>query len=513
MYKSQCLVILNFGGQYCQLIARRAREAQVYCEVLPHHAPLEAIRALDPIGIILSGSPASVLDANAPQADPALLHLGVPILGICYGMQWLAHRLGGRVEAAPRREYGRVAVSMDAREGLLKGLNPACECWMSHTYQVTKAPEGFSVAAHTDHCPVAAFENEARGLYGVQFHPEVTHTQQGRQVLENFLVAICKARQDWTMEAFVRHTVETIRSQVGSGRVLLGLSGGVDSAVAAALLSRAVGEQLTCVYVDHGLMRKNESDQVRDVFAGHFPMNLVQVDAGPLFFSRLAGVTDPEKKRKIIGAAFVEVFAEEAKKLGSVDFLAQGTIYPDVIESGAATGAAVIKSHHNVGGLPENIGFKGLVEPLRMLFKDEVRAVGETLGLPEEMVWRQPFPGPGIAVRILGEVTPEKAELVRESDAILREEIAAAGLARSIQQYFTVLTGIRSVGVMGDERTYDNTVAIRAITTDDFMTVDWARIPHAVLARISERIVNEVRHVNRVVFDITTKPPASVEWE
>lgn len=513
MTDNQRVVILNFGGQYCQLIARRVREAHVFCEVLPYNTTLEKIKDINPVAIILSGSPSSVLDKDAPQADPAILELSIPILGICYGMQWIAHALDGKVEAAPRREYGRVLVNLRNDTPLLDGMPATTTCWMSHTYQVTGTPDGFSIAASSEHCPIAAMVNEARKLYCVQFHPEVTHTEQGTRVLNNFLYNICGASGGWTMEAYARQTIDDIRAKVGGGRVLLGLSGGVDSAAAAALISRAVGKNLTCVYVDHGLMRKNESAQVRDVFTTKFDLNLIMVDASARFFSALKGVTEPEQKRKIIGGAFVEVFREEAAKLGALDFLAQGTIYSDVIESGAATGAASIKSHHNVGGLPKDLGFTGLIEPLRMLFKDEVRALGLSLGLPDELVYRQPFPGPGLGIRILGEITPEKAELVRESDAILREEIASAGLARSIQQYFTVLTGVRSVGVMGDERTYENCVAIRAVTSDDLMTADWARIPHDVLARISERIVNEVRHVNRVVFDITSKPPASFEWE
>ncbi|MDR1569171.1 MAG: glutamine-hydrolyzing GMP synthase [Oscillospiraceae bacterium] len=515
MSESQRVLVLNFGGQYCQLIARRVREANVFCEVLPHNASMDAIRKLNPAGIILSGSPASVLGADAPKADPAILDIGVPILGICYGMQWIAHELGGAVEAASRREYGRVAVDMNISENsrLLADMPHSASCWMSHTYQVARAPEGFAVAARSEHCPIAAMENPPRNLYCVQFHPEVTHTEQGASILRNFLYKICGARGDWTMEAFALRTIDSIRERVGSGRVLLGLSGGVDSAVTAALISRAIGKRLACVYVDHGFMRKNESEQVIKTFTEHFEVELICVNAADIFFDRLKGVVDPEAKRKIVGAAFVDVFADAAKKLGDIDFLAQGTIYPDVIESGAAVGAAVIKSHHNVGGLPESIGFRGLLEPIRMLFKDEVRAAGAALGLAEDMVWRQPFPGPGLCIRVLGEVTRENVSIVRESDAILREEIARAGLARSINQYFTVLTGIRSVGVMGDERTYENAVAIRAVTTDDFMTGDWARIPYDTLARISERIVNEVQGVNRVVYDVTTKPPASIEWE
>ena len=513
MQEVQRIVILDFGAQYTQLIARRIREANVFCEVVPYDTSLSEIQARRPAGIILSGGPSSVLDADAPTVDPALYDLGVPVLGICYGMQLTAHLLGGRVERAVQREYGRVRVEMDANSRLLSGMSPASQCWMSHTYHVTQAPAGFKSIAHSDNCAFCAMENAERGIYCVQFHPEVTHSEEGQRVLRNFALNICGCRGDWTMAAFVQDAIKSIRERVGDGRVLLGLSGGVDSSVAAALIQRAIGERLTCVYVDHGFMRKGETEQVVDVFTRLFPVNLVAVDARARFLRQVEGVTDPEQKRKRIGAEFVAVFADEAAKIGAVDFLAQGTIYPDVIESGSVKGSAVIKSHHNVGGLPKDLQFKALLEPLRMLFKDEVRKVGEELGLPSDMVWRQPFPGPGLAIRIVGDITQEKLDIVRESDAILREEVAAAGLDRSVNQYFTVLTGIRSVGVMGDERTYDYTLAIRAVTTDDFMTVDWARLPHELLARVSARIVNEVAHVNRVVFDITTKPPASVEWE
>ncbi|MDR1599893.1 MAG: glutamine-hydrolyzing GMP synthase [Oscillospiraceae bacterium] len=517
MPDNQRVVILNFGGQYCQLIARRVREAGVYCEALPHDTPIEKIRAANPIGLILSGSPASTLGPDAPYADPALLGMGAPVLGICYGMQWMAHHLGGAIESGTAREYGRVTVRFTKNtSGLTQSMPDGASCWMSHADLVTREPEGFAVLASSDNCPVAAMADPSRKLYGVQFHPEVTHTERGRDLINGFLYNICGASGDWSMESFIKQKITELRERIGGGRVLLGLSGGVDSAVTAAILSTAIGGQLTCVYVDHGLMRKDETEQVREVFEGHFDLKLIQVDASDLFFSRLEGVTEPERKRKIIGAAFVEVFAAEAAKLGGqggIEFLAQGTTYPDVIESGQAAGAAVIKSHHNVGGLPANIGFKGLIEPIRMLFKDEVRAVGERLGLPEQLVWRQPFPGPGLAIRCLGEVTRDRIAIVRASDAILREEIAKAGLARDIQQYLTVLTGARSVGVMGDGRTYENTIAVRAVTTDDFMTSDWARIPYDALARISSRIVNEAPRVNRVVYDITTKPPASIEWE
>ena len=514
MHTNQCVVILDFGGQYTQLIARRVRENSVYSEVVPYTASLRQIEELKPAGIILSGGPASVLDADAPRCDAGIFELGVPVLGICYGMQLMSVLLGGKVTRPDQREYGRTQVTMDKREGLFSKASPTSSCWLSHTYQVSRLPDGFHATAHSENCPIAAMEHERKRLFGVQFHPEVTHTQEGSVILENFLVSICGCARDWSMEAYAQMAIRRIREQVGEhGTVLLGLSGGVDSSVTAALLYQAIGDRLTCVFVDHGFMRKGEAEQVVEVFSKTFPVHLIHVDAGERFFKDLSGIADPESKRKIIGRDFVEVFKDEAKKLGKLDHFAQGTIYPDVIESGSVKGSAVIKSHHNVGGLPAQLGFTSLVEPLRMLFKDEVRKLGVTLGLPEELVLRQPFPGPGLAIRVVGDVTPEKVHIVRESDAILRQEIASAGLSRSIHQYFTVLTGVRSVGVMGDERTYDYTVALRAVTTDDFMTADWARIPYDVIARISERIVNEVPHVNRVVLDVTTKPPASIEWE
>ena len=428
-------------------------------------------------------------------------------------MQLTAYLLGGTVEKAAQREYGRITVTMDDKTSLLSGMSDASSCWLSHTYQVKKCPAGFHPIAHSTNCPVAAMANDDRRIYGVQFHPEVTHSDEGRTVIENFL-NICGCVGDWSMETYAQTAIANIREIVGDkGTVLLGLSGGVDSSVAAALIYKAIGDRLTCVYVDHGFMRKGETEQVVNVFTHTFPVRLVASDASKIFYEDLKGVSDPETKRKIIGRDFLKVFKAESEKLGKLDYFAQGTIYPDVIESGQATGAAVIKSHHNVGGLPKELGFTQLIEPLRMLFKDEVRALGETLGLPHDLVWRQPFPGPGLAIRVIGDLTPEKVEIVRESDAVLREEIAKAGLDADIHQYFTVLTGIRSVGVMGDERTYDYTVAIRAVTTDDFMTADWARIPYDVVRTISARIVNEVPHVNRVVLDVTTKPPASIEWE
>ena len=508
------ILILDFGGQYTQLIARRVRECHVYSEVIPWNAPLADILARRPKGIILSGGPSTVHDPQAPMIDPALFQAGIPVLGICYGMQLASHLLGGAVERANEREYGRVTLRVKDRSGLFGGMKDASGCWMSHTWQVTSCPPGFRVVAETDNCAVAAMVNEEKRIFGVQFHPEVTHTEEGGMLIRNFLFRYCGCSGDWTMTAFAETAIRQIRETVGeSGTVLLALSGGVDSSVVAALIYRAIGSRLTCVFVDHGLLRKGESDQVCHVFSHLFPVRFIRSDASSRFFADLAGVIDPEEKRHIIGRSFIEVFKQEASALGKMDYFAQGTIYPDVIESGQATNAAVIKSHHNVGGLPKELGFTELIEPLRMLFKDEVRALGEALGLPRELVWRQPFPGPGLAIRIIGDVTPEKAEIVRESDAIFREEIAAAGLDRHVNQYFTVLTGIQSVGVTGDERTYDYTVALRAVTTDDFMTADWARLPYDLIARVSARIVNEVPHASRVVLDVTTKPPASIEWE
>ncbi len=512
--RRQMVLVLDFGGQYNQLIARRIRECSVYCEVKPYTMPLEEIRAMEPIGIVFTGGPSSVYQSSSPHPDPGIFRLGVPILGICYGCQLLAHHLGGQVTEAQQeeaREYGRTKTYFDTSCKLFRGLPEEGFSWMSHGDYMAKVPEGFALTAHSDHCPNVAIADESRGFYGVQFHPEVNHTENGGAMLRNFLYEVCGAVGDWTMEDYCKTAVRELREKIGGGKVLLALSGGVDSSVAAALLAEAVGSQLTCVFVDHGLMRKNEGDEVQAAFS-KWNLRFVRVDAADRFLGKLAGVTEPERKRKIIGEEFIRVFEEEAKKIGKVDFLVQGTIYPDVIESGLGD-AATIKSHHNVGGLPDYVDFKEIVEPLRLLFKDEVRQLGRELGLPEYLVVRQPFPGPGLAIRIIGEITKEKADLLREADAIFREEIATAGLDQSINQYFAVLTNMRSVGVMGDGRTYDYALALRAVTTADFMTADWARIPYEVLDKVSSRIVNEVPNINRVLYDITSKPPATVEWE
>lgn len=506
----ELVLILDFGGQYNQLIARRVRENNVYCEVVPYDISVEEIKSKNPKGIIFTGGPASVYEEDSPKCDREILKMGIPILGICYGMQLMSHLLGGKVGRAEKREYGKTPVKLDESK-LFKGISGENICWMSHTCFVDAPPSGFKVIANTGTCPAAAMVDEDRKMYGVQFHPEVEHTEHGKEMLRNFLFDICGLKGTWTTGSFIEEAIAHIKKTVGDKKVICALSGGVDSSVAAVLVHKAIGNQLTCIFVDHGLMRKDEGDQVESVFRKQFDMNLIRINAQDRFLGKLAGVTDPEKKRKIIGEEFIRVFEEEAKKLGKIDFLVQGTIYPDVIESGTKT-AAVIKSHHNVGGLPEDMEFK-LIEPLRQLFKDEVRLVGIGLGIPEDLVWRQPFPGPGLGIRVLGEITGEKLHIVRESDAILREEIKNANLHRSIWQYFTMLPNIRSVGVMGDERTYSHTVAIRAVTSNDAMTADWARIPYEVLEKISSRIVNEVEHVNRVVYDITSKPPATIEWE
>ena len=510
----QTVIVLDFGGQYNQLIARRVRECGVYCEVKPCTTPLEELKAMAPIGFIFTGGPNSVYDEKAPRVDPALFELGVPVLGICYGCQLMAHTLGGQVTAAQEdtaREYGRTETFYDGSCKLFKGLPGRGVSWMSHGDYMAKVPQGFALTAHSAACPNVAIADEARGFYGVQFHPEVNHTEHGVDMIRNFLYEVCKARGDWTMGDYCRTAIAQVREKVGTGKVLLALSGGVDSSVCAALLAEAVGPQLTCVFVDHGLMRLNEGDEVEAAF-GKWDINFVRVDAETRFLLKLAGVDEPERKRKIIGEEFIRVFEEEARKIGKVDFLAQGTIYPDVIESGAGN-AAVIKSHHNVGGLPDYVDFKEIIEPLRLLFKDEVRQLGRELGLPEYLVSRQPFPGPGLAIRIIGDITKEKADTLRQADFIFRDEIAGAGLDKAPDQYFAVLTNTLSVGVMGDGRTYDHTLALRAVSTDDFMTADWSRIPYDVLDRVSTRIVNEVPGINRIVYDITSKPPATVEWE
>ena len=509
--KQEMVIVVDFGGQYNQLIARRVRECNVYCEVVPFNKALAAIEEKQPKGIIFTGGPNSVYGDGAPQIERRIFELGIPVLGLCYGMQLMAHTLGGKVEAADKREFGKTETQFDTSAALFKDLPAQGIVWMSHVDYVAEMPEGFTAIAHTADCPVAAMANVEKKLYAMQYHPEVNHTDNGTAMLKNFLMEVCHCDADWTMANYAKKAIEDIRAKVGDGKVLLALSGGVDSSVAAQLISKAVGSQLTCIFVDHGLMRKNEGDEVETAFANS-GMNFIRVDASERFLGKLAGVTDPERKRKIIGEEFIRVFEDEGKKIGAVDYLAQGTIYPDVIESGSGD-AAVIKSHHNVGGLPAVVDFKGLIEPLRMLFKDEVRQLGLELGLADYLVWRQPFPGPGLAIRVMGEITKEKLDILRDADAIYREEIANAGLDRSINQYFAVLTSTRTVGVMGDFRTYDYTLALRGVTTTDFMTADWARIPYDVLDKISSRIVNEVDHINRIVYDITSKPPSTIEWE
>ncbi|MCB6365520.1 glutamine-hydrolyzing GMP synthase [Intestinibacillus massiliensis] len=514
MQKHQLVLVLDFGGQYNQLIARRVREHNVYCEVKSYKTPIEEIRALAPIGIIFTGGPNSVYEADSPRCSKEIFGLGIPVLGICYGCQLMAQLLGGEVTAAQddsAREYGKTQTYYSTGCKLFKGLPQEGISWMSHSDYMARVPEGFALVGHTAMCPNVAIADEGRGFYGVQFHPEVNHTENGALMLKNFLYEICNAKGDWTMEDYKNTSIQAIREKVGDGKVLLALSGGVDSSVAAALLAEAVGNQLTCVFVDHGLMRKDEGDEVEAAFS-KWEINFVRVDAEKRFLDKLAGVSEPEAKRKIIGEEFIRVFEDEAQKIGKVDYLVQGTIYPDVIESGAGD-AAVIKSHHNVGGLPDYVDFKEIIEPLRLLFKDEVRQLGRELDLPEYLVMRQPFPGPGLAIRVIGDITKEKLDVLREADFIFRDEIAKAGLGATMNQYFAVLTNMRSVGVMGDGRTYDYTLALRGVTTTDFMTADWARIPYDVLDRISVRIVNEVGHINRIVYDITSKPPATIEWE
>lgn len=508
------IIVLDFGGQYNQLIARRVRECNVYCEVHPYTLSLEKIKEINPKGIIFTGGPNSVYGEDSPQCQPELYDMGIPILGLCYGAQLLAHQLGGKVETAPVSEYGRTEVTVDKNSVLFKNVAEKTICWMSHTDYISQVPEGFVITASTPVCPVAAMECPERGLYAMQHHPEVNHTQEGTKMLEAFVKDVCGCKGDWKMDSFVEETIKAIKEKVGDGKVLCALSGGVDSSVAAVMLSKAVGSQLTCVFVDHGLLRKDEGDEVEAVFGpkGNYNLNFIRVNAQERFYAKLAGVEEPEAKRKIIGEEFIRVFEEEAKKIGAVDFLVQGTIYPDVIESGLGK-SAVIKSHHNVGGLPDCVDFKEIIEPLRMLFKDEVRKAGLELDIPEYLVFRQPFPGPGLGIRIIGEVTAEKVKIVQEADAIYREEIAKAGIDRDINQYFAALTNMRSVGVMGDFRTYDYAVVLRAVTTSDFMTAESAELPWDVLGKVTTRIVNEVKHVNRVFYDLTGKPPATIEME
>ena len=505
------VIVIDFGGQYNQLVARRVRECNVYCEIYSYKTDLAQIKAMNPKGIILTGGPNSCYEDGAPTCTKELFELGVPVLGLCYGAQLMQHVLGGKVEKAPVREYGKTETFVDKSSALFSDVSEKTIVWMSHFDYISQIAPGFKIVAHTADCPVAAAECTEKNLYAIQFHPEVLHTQEGTKMLHNFVRGVCGCAGTWKMDAFVENTIKEIREKVGSGKVLLALSGGVDSSVVGVLLQRAIGDQLTSIFVDHGFLRKGEADQVMETLGGKFGLNIIKVDAQKRFMDKLVGLSDPETKRKIIGNEFVYVFDDEANKLEGVDFLAQGTLYTDVIESGTDT-AQTIKSHHNVGGLPEDMQFQ-LIEPLNTLFKDEVRALGTQLGMPDEIVWRQPFPGPGLAIRVLGDLTEEKLETVRESDAILREEIAAAGLERDVWQYFTVNTDVKSVGVMGDQRTYDYTLAIRAITSIDGMTADFAQLPWDLLQKISKRIVNEVDHVNRIVYDITSKPPATVEWQ
>ena len=508
---SEMIVVLDFGGQYNQLIARRIRDLGVYSELHPHTTTAEEIKKMNPKGIIFSGGPNSVYAEGAPACDEAIFDLGIPVLGICYGMQLMSHHFGGKVERASHREYGKAEITITNTNKLYENLPNQQVVWMSHSDLVVAPPEGFVTDATSLSCPVAAMSDVSRKLYGVQFHPEVRHSEYGIEFLDNFVKSVCECEGNWTMENWIEDEVQKIRDVVGDKKVICAMSGGVDSSVVAVLVHKAIGDQLTCIFVDHGLLRKDEADQVMKTFSEGFNINIIKVDAKERFLSKLEGVSDPEKKRKIIGNEFIYVFDEEASKLEGIEFLAQGTLYTDIVESGTAT-AQTIKSHHNVGGLPEDMQFK-LIEPLNTLFKDEVRQVGTELGIPEHIVWRQPFPGPGLGIRVLGAITEEKLEIVRESDFILREEISKAGLEREVWQYFTVLPDIRSVGVMGDARTYDYTIGIRAVTSIDGMTSDWARIPWDVLEKISTRIVNEVDHINRVVYDITSKPPATIEWE
>ena len=512
MKNNEVVLILDFGGQYNQLIARRVRECNVYSEVVPFDISIEKIKEKNPKGIIFTGGPASVYADESPKCSPEIFNLGIPVLGICYGMQLMMHTLGGSVNRADKREYGTIDVSIDNESLLFKGFDKTNGFLMSHTDYVENLPDGFRNIGFTSSCPNAAVENAEKKLYGIQFHPEVNNSINGTQVIKNFLFNICNCSGDWQIASFVNESIAKLKEKIGDKKALCALSGGVDSSVAAVLLSKAIGKNLTCIFVDHGLLRKNEGDEVEQIFRNQFDINLIRVNAKDRFLEKLAGVSDPERKRKIIGEEFIRVFEEEAKKIGTVDYLVQGTIYPDVIESGLGK-SSVIKSHHNVGGLPDYVDFKEIVEPLRDLFKDEVRKTGLELGIPENLVFRQPFPGPGLAIRVIGDITEDKLNILKDADAIFREEIANAGLHKNINQYFAVLTNLKSVGVMGDERTYDYTVALRAVETTDFMTGVWSKIPYDILEKVSSRIVNEVSHVNRVVYDITSKPPATIEWE